>query len=115
MLTWTLLEEGKVIIYVISVLKKEEKKANNFSFLRMASSVDVPATIQEDDEVVAKSFLALSFISREREIESKYFSRTQRFHIMDSINVLAIQEEDEHTDDVSRKFLAKWNKPLLHI
>ncbi|CAN6925898.1 unnamed protein product [Brassica oleracea] len=33
----------------------------------MASSVDVPATIQEDDEVVAKSFLALSFISRERE------------------------------------------------
>ncbi|KAF2543901.1 hypothetical protein F2Q68_00032673 [Brassica cretica] len=81
----------------------------------MASSVDVPATIQEDDEVVAKSFLALSFISREREKESKYFSRTQRFHIMDSINVLAIQEEDEHTDDVSRKFLAKWNKPLLHI
>ncbi|CAN6920445.1 unnamed protein product [Brassica oleracea var. botrytis] len=57
----------------------------------MASSVDVPATIQEDDEVVAKSFLALSFISRERE------------------------KENEHTDNVSRKFLAKWNKPLLHI
>ncbi|CAN6991327.1 unnamed protein product [Brassica rapa subsp. trilocularis] len=32
----------------------------------MASAVDVPATIQEDDEVVAKSFLALSFISQER-------------------------------------------------
>ncbi|CAF2154981.1 BnaA01g28860D [Brassica napus] len=32
----------------------------------MASAVNVPATIQEDDEVVAKSFLALSFISQER-------------------------------------------------
>ncbi|KAH0943661.1 hypothetical protein HID58_003298 [Brassica napus] len=42
----------------------------------MASAVDVPATIQEDDEVVAKSFLALSFISQERKRKNKMNTQT---------------------------------------